>query len=293
MNSFSEHARRLRLEVGEALDRYTRREERFPETLREAMRHSLLGAGKRLRPMLVLLAAEACGGPRDGALSAACAVEMVHTYSLIHDDLPAMDDDDLRRGRPSCHAQFGEAMAVLAGDALLTKAFEVLARDIHPPHVAAACCAALGRAAGPTALVGGQVDDMEAERDGGDLGVLESIHARKTGALINVSLRLGGLVSGAGEEHLEALGSYGDKLGLAFQIVDDILDLRGDEVAMGKRLGQDSARGKLTFPAILGLEESERRAGQLVTEAEAALGPLKDRAENLVSLARYVVERSR
>lgn len=293
MKSFSEHARTLRFEVGEALDRYTRPEERFPETLREAMRHSLLGPGKRLRPLLVLLGTEACGGQREAAMPAACAVEMVHTYSLIHDDLPAMDDDDVRRGRPSCHAQFGEAMAILAGDALLPQAFEVLGRDIYPPRIAAACCAALGRAAGPTALVGGQVDDMEAERQGGDLGVLESIHARKTGALIHVSLRLGGLVAGAREDQMEVLGTYGDKVGLAFQIVDDILDLRGDEVALGKRLGQDSARGKLTFPAILGLAESERRAGQLITEAEAALAPLGDRAGNLISLARYVVERSR
>ena len=158
----------------------------------------------------------------EAAMPAACAVEMVHTYSLIHDDLPAMDDDDLRRGRPSCHAQFGEAMAILAGDALLAMAFEVLARDIQPPEVAARCCAALARAAGPSALVGGQVDDIKAEFQGGDLALLESIHRRKTGAMFNVSLRLGGLVAGADVEQLAALDTYGSKLGLAFQIVDDV-----------------------------------------------------------------------
>lgn len=293
MNSFTDYASELRSEVSEALDRYTRPRANYPESLRAAMRHSLLGAGKRLRPLLVLLASEACGGDRQRALPAACAVEMIHTYSLIHDDLPAMDNDDLRRGRPSCHARFGKATAILAGDALLAMAFEVLGRDTRPPHVAAICCADLGHAAGATALVGGQADDMAAELRGGDLKTLESIHRRKTGALINISLRLGGLVADASDQQLKALASYGDKLGLAFQIVDDILDLRGDEEAVGKRLGQDSARGKLTFPAMMGLEESERRAGELVTAAENVLQPLNDRAENLALLARYVVERSR
>ena len=293
MNSFTEYARPLRTEIDRALDGYMRREETCPESLREAMRYSLLGPGKRLRPLLVLMATEACGGRYQAAMPAACAVEMVHTYSLVHDDLPAMDDDDMRRGRPSCHVQFGEALAILVGDALLTRAFEVLARDIQPPDVAAACCAAMGRAAGPGELVGGQVDDIRAESHGGDLALLESIHRRKTGAMINLSLQLGALVAGAHDEQLEALGSYGSKLGLAFQIVDDILDLRGNEVLVGKRLRQDSARGKLTFPAVLGLEESERRAKVLVSEAEEALAPFGKRAGGLVSLARYVVRRSR
>lgn len=293
MKAFAEYSRKLRSEIEQALDQYTRCDNDCPAPLRDAMRHSLLGPGKRLRPLLVLMASQACGSDYEAAMPAACAVEMVHTYSLIHDDLPAMDDDDLRRGRPSCHAQFGEAMAILAGDALLTMAFETLARDIQPGRVAALCCAELGRAAGPSALVGGQVDDIKAEFQGGDLALLESIHRRKTGAMINVSLRLGGLVAEASSEQLEALGSYGNKLGLAFQIVDDVLDLRGDEVVMGKRLGKDSARGKLTFPSILGLEESERRAGQLVDEAQQTLELFQDRAGNLVSLARYVFQRSR
>ncbi len=217
---------------------------------------------------------------------------MVHTYSLIHDDLPAMDDDDLRRGQPSCHAEFGEAIAILAGDALLALAFEALTRDIQPLDVAARCVGALAHAAGASALVGGQVEDLEAEFAKGDLALLESIHRRKTGALINVSLLLGGIVAGADTEQFKILETYGDKLGLAFQIVDDILDLQGDEASMGKRLGKDSARGKLTFPAMLGVDESQRKAASLIEEACSALGPFNRGGRGLKSLATYVLERS-
>jgi geranylgeranyl diphosphate synthase type II len=293
MKEFAESSRKLRRRIDAALDRYADWDEDCPRVLQEAIRHSLLGAGKRLRPMLVLMAAEACGSQSDDALPAACAVEMVHTYSLIHDDLPAMDDDDLRRGRPSCHAKFGEAIAILAGDALLATAFEVMAGDISPPEVAAACCAALATAAGPTALVGGQVDDVNAEFKAGDLAQLESIHRRKTGAMFDVSLRIGGLIAGANAEQLSALDAYGKRLGMAFQIVDDVLDLRGDEVAMGKRLGKDSARGKLTYPSVLGLEESERRACQLVEEACEVLSIFDERAYHLDALAHYVIHRTR
>ncbi len=293
LKAFAASSRKLRLSVEQALGRYTSFGDDCPQVLREAIRHSLLGPGKRLRPMLVLMAADACGCTWEGAMPAACAVEMVHTYSLIHDDLPAMDDDDLRRGRPSCHAQYGEATAILAGDALLALAFEILAGDIRPPEVAARCCAALARAAGASALVGGQVDDLNAEFQEGDLALLESIHRRKTGAMFNVSLQLGGLVAGADVEQIGALDSYGSKLGLAFQIIDDLLDRRGDEAAMGKRLGKDSARGKLTFPSILGLEESERRAVALTEEACRAVDVFQERAESLKALARYVIHRSR
>jgi len=264
-----------------------------PEPLRAAVRHSLLAPGKRLRPMLVLLAAQACGGPKEAALPAACAVEMVHTYSLIHDDLPAMDDDDLRRGLPTCHKQFGEALAILAGDALLALAFEVLARQVRPPEVAAACCAALAEAAGPCYLVGGQADDLAAAPAGVSLETLESIHHRKTGAMIEVSLRLGGLVAGADEPSMEALRQYGRAVGLAFQITDDVLDVRGSEAAAGKRVAKDRARGKLTFPGLLGIDESLRRAEQLVERACRALEPLGDRAAGLESLAHYVLQRNR
>jgi geranylgeranyl diphosphate synthase type II len=292
MKVLADHTRTLRCEVDDFLDRYTNRDD-WPTPLRDAVRHSLLGPGKRLRPLLVLLATEACGAAAEHALPAACAVEMVHTYSLIHDDLPAMDDDDLRRGRPSCHVQFGEAMAILAGDALLSMAFELLGRNVQPPAVAAACCAALGRAAGPANMVGGQVDDIQAEFCEGDMTTLESIHRRKTGAMINVSLELGGLVAQAPGEQLAALAAYGTKLGLAFQIVDDLLDLRGDEAAVGKRLGKDSVRGKLTFPSVLGLEESQARAKQLAREAQESLDLFGERASHLSELASFVVERSR
>jgi geranylgeranyl diphosphate synthase type II len=291
--SFADLSRGLTARIEEALHAYLAPDPECPPVLGEAMRHVLMGPGKRLRPLLVLLAAEACGGAVQPAVPAACAVEMVHTYSLIHDDLPAMDDDDLRRGRPSCHAQFGEAMAILAGDALLALALEIVARDVRPAEVAAACCAALAHAAGPAAMVGGQVDDIRAEHQGGDLAHLESIHRRKTGAMINVSLRLGALVAGATPEQRSALDTYGSKLGLAFQIVDDVLDLRGEEVPMGKRLGKDAARGKLTFPALLGIDESQRRARVLIDEACAAVAPFRELGGALQSLAHFVIDRSR
>ncbi|MHB8861819.1 MAG: polyprenyl synthetase family protein [Pirellulaceae bacterium] len=291
--SFAEVSRRFRGGIEQALDRYTAFDSDCPATLSAAIRHSLLGSGKRLRPLLVLLTAEACGCPAEAAIPAACAVEMVHTYSLIHDDLPAMDDDDMRRGRPSCHAQFGEALAILAGDALQARAMEILADDIRPAEVAAACCAALAHAAGPTALVGGQVDDLQAELQGGDAALLESIHRRKTGALLNVSLRLGALVARASADQLSALDVYGRRLGLAFQIMDDLLDLDGNEASMGKHLGKDSARGKLTFPAMLGVAESRQRASALVSEACTALCIFEERSVDLEALARYVIQRSR
>ncbi|MCU0959377.1 MAG: polyprenyl synthetase family protein [Pirellulaceae bacterium] len=290
--AFADVAGRFTGRIEDALDQYTPPDPDCPPVLREAIRHSLLGAGKRLRPLLVLLAAEACGAAPEEALPAACAVEMVHTYSLIHDDLPAMDDDDVRRGRASCHRQYGEAVAILAGDALLARALEILARDVRPPAVAAACCAALAAAAGPTALVGGQVDDLRAEQEGGDLAALEAIHRRKTGALIRVSLSLGALVARADAPRRAALDTYGRHLGVAFQIVDDLLDLQGDETAMGKRAGKDAARGKLTFPGVLGVAPSRTRAARLVTEACDALLPLGERGGDLQALARYVLERN-
>ncbi len=289
---FSVYSNSLRLEVEAALQRYAEMDDDCPERLGEAIRHSLLAPCKRLRPLLVLMAAEACGCEREAALPAACAVEMVHTYSLIHDDLPAMDDDDLRRGQPTCHAKYGEALAILAGDALLTQAFEILARDVANPSVAAACCVELARAAGASGMVGGQVDDLAAQFQDGGLEMLERIHRRKTGAMFRVSLRLGALVARAETEQLAALDVYASKLGLAFQIADDLLDVRGDEAAMGKRLKKDSNHGKLTFPALLGVEESERRARQLIDEACEAVAMFGSNASQLETLARYVVERN-
>ncbi|MEX0978650.1 MAG: polyprenyl synthetase family protein [Pirellulales bacterium] len=285
------YSRDARERIDRALAEYTNFDRDCPDELREAIRYSLLAPGKRLRPMLVLLAAEACGGEAQSALPAACAVEMIHTYSLVHDDLPAMDDDDLRRGRPTCHKAFGEATAILAGDALLTLAFEVLARDVRPPSVAAQCCALLAHAAGATALVGGQADDLAGEFSAGGAEALEAIHRRKTGAMFLASLALGGLAAGADRRQQAALTQYGQCLGLAFQITDDLLDVRGDASAMGKRAGKDSDRGKLTFPGVLGIEESMRRATSLVAQACAALGTLEPRAEGLQALAHYVLHR--
>jgi len=290
--TFSQYGQEVRGQIDEALRRYADYGEGCPKRLAEAIRHSLLAPGKRLRPILVLMACEACGCDRERAMPAACAVEMVHTYSLIHDDLPAMDDDDLRRGRPSCHAKFGEATAILAGDALLAQSFEIIARNVKPPDVAARCCAELGQAAGATQLVGGQADDLAAQFSTGGVSELQYIHARKTGALICVSLRLGGLIAQASDEQLAALNSYGLKVGLAFQITDDLLDLKGDEQSMGKRIGKDSDRGKLTFPSVLGVDESKQQADQLIDEACLAVACFGERASGLEALARFILERN-
>jgi len=295
--SFAEYACRLRPQVDAALESCCQLGEGCPATLQEAIRYVLLAPGKRLRPMLVLLAAEACGGDIEAAMPAACAVEMVHAYSLVHDDLPPMDDDDLRRGRPTCHKAFGEALAILTGDALLSMAFAQLSQAMTPPTVAAACCAALAEATGPCQLVGGQADDLAAadrQRQAvASITDLERIHHRKTGAMIRVSLRLGGLAALANAESLDALDQYGHRLGLAFQITDDLLDVCGDEATAGKRLGKDSRRGKVTFPSLLGVKASMAHAQRLITEACAALGPLGPPAEGLETLARYVLERNR
>jgi geranylgeranyl diphosphate synthase type II len=289
--SVAEYRARLGPQIEAALGAVASLPEGCPERLRDAIRYALLGGGKRLRPMLVLLAAEACGGTLDAAMPAACAVEMIHAYSLVHDDLPAMDDDDLRRGQPTCHKVFGEGMAILAGDALLALAFQVLAEGVKPPAVAAACTAALAEAAGPCRLVGGQADDLDAGE--ADLALLESIHQRKTGALIRVSLIMGGLISGTPERLLSALDEYGRRLGLAFQVTDDLLDVRSSPAVAGKRVGKDAARGKLTFPRLLGVDASAAYAAQLISEACAVLGPLGPRAGGLRALAQYVLERNR
>jgi geranylgeranyl diphosphate synthase type II len=263
-----------------------------PPHLAEAIRYALLAPGKRLRPQLVLLACEACGGAVAAALPAAVSVEMIHAYSLVHDDLPAMDDDDLRRGRPTCHRQFDEATAILTGDALQARAFELLATQIQPPERAAACCAELARAAGPESLVGGQADDLAAEFRSIGLERLQSIHRRKTGALFRASLQLGAIVAGASADERSALAGYGDALGHAFQIVDDLLDVSGQEANVGKRLGKDQDHGKVTYPALLGVEESRARAAALIEQAIAALVPFGARAAALRELAEFVGRRT-
>jgi geranylgeranyl diphosphate synthase type II len=297
--TLSEYLQEARRQVDEALGRFLPAVvpgdgAPCPSRLAEAMRYSTLAGGKRLRPLLCLMAAEACGGERSAALPAACALEMVHTYSLIHDDLPAMDDDDLRRGRPTCHKAFDEATAVLAGDALLTLAFELIARHTRPAAAATDCVLILAGAAGPEGMVGGQMADLQAEgRTDGTVEALEAIHRRKTGALLRAPLRMGGVVAGAPGQFLSALDGYGRAVGLAFQIVDDLLDVQGDESKLGKRVNKDSGLGKWTYPAFLGVEGSRRKAAQLADEAVAALAPLGDRGDRLRALALDLLERDR
>jgi geranylgeranyl diphosphate synthase type II len=269
----------LREEVNEALDAATVFDDGCPSRLGEAIRYSLLAPGKRLRPLFVLLACELCGGQRLWAIPAACAVEMIHCYSLIHDDLPAMDNDDLRRGRPTCHKQFGEASAILAGDALIPLAFEQLSK-LTPPELAGRCCRELAVAAGACQLVGGQMDDVSASNAPADdesafdavrTELLEKIHLRNTGAMIQVSLVLGGIIANATAAQLDALLQFGKNYGLVFQITDDLLDVFGDENTVGKKVRKDSEAGKLTYPAILGVEASQREAERLVSQAIESL----------------------
>ncbi len=295
--AFSELAEQMRRQINAALESHIVFSDRCPEELSEACRYSLLGSGKRLRPMLVLLAAEACGLDEPSAMPAACAVEMIHAYSLVHDDLPAMDDDDLRRGRPTCHRAFDEATAILVGDALLTRAFEILATEVRPSEVAMQCSVVLARAAGAEGMVGGQCRDLAVAQEKGsrerkrDAEVLENIHRSKTGAMFAASLQIGGLVAQATEDELAILQSYGEKIGLAFQIADDLLDEVGDETLIGKRVRKDDQHGKLTFPGLLGMEESRRVAEEMIEQACVQIRPFASRATPLETLARYVLER--
>lgn len=300
--SFDDYLHARRAEIDARLSDAVRPQKGLPDELREAMRYSLLAPGKRLRPLLVLLAAQAVQrGPHD-PWPAAVAVEMVHVYSLIHDDLPAMDDDDLRRGQPTCHKKFDEATAILAGDALLTLAFQTLAEG-YPGAAAAACCADLARAAGAAGMVGGQADDLAMERAESParrtVEELEFMHARKTGALIRVSLRLGARAAfasspeGPSADRLERLDAYGRCLGLAFQITDDLLDVEGRADHAGKRVGKDASRNKLTYPGLLGVEESRRRADKLGMEANEAVAAFGKAAEPLSQLVTFVLTRDR
>ena len=262
--------------------------------LSEAMRYSLLGGGKRLRPIMALASCEAVGGNLAAAMDLACAVEMIHTYSLIHDDLPCMDDDDFRRGRPTNHKVYGVAIATLAGDALLTDAFKVLARatDAGVPEAAVLeTIAELAGAAGSAGMVGGQVIDLLGEGKSKTLEELEELHGRKTGALFLASVRGGARMGGANSAQIESLDAYARALGLAFQVVDDLLDVQGTAEQMGKRTQKDSERGKATYPAILGVERSLDLARELESRAHRALASFDGRAVALRELATFVVER--
>ncbi len=278
--------------VEQQLERYLRLDSGCPEHLASAIHYSLMSSGKRLRPLLVLAAAHVCDGHIPDALPAACAVEMIHTYSLIHDDLPAMDDDDLRRGQPSCHLAFDEATAILAGDALIPLAFEVIARDIRPAEIALRCVSELAIASGASQLVGGQADDLQLQHLNIDLAHLEEIHRRKTGALFTVSLRMGCICAQGTPQQLESLSDYGKHLGLAFQITDDLLDLSGDEVKIGKRTGKDSKRGKRTYPELIGVQASKKLASDAAENAIQSLACFNQVADDLRRFAKFVVNRN-
>jgi geranylgeranyl diphosphate synthase, type II len=264
-----------------------------PVSIHKAMRYSLFAGGKRLRPILAIAAARAVSDSPDGIEHAACTLELIHTYSLIHDDLPALDNDDLRRGRPTCHKIFGDAMAILAGDALLTLSFEVLSR-LHwlNPERRVMLIEELSRAAGSVrGMIGGQVKDLEGERQRPTAALLDSIHREKTGALLRASVRMGAIYAGATEEELTALSEYGEHIGLAFQIIDDVLDVEESSEALGKTAGKDEAQHKITFPVVYGLERSREMAEEERRAAHIALRMFDDRAERLRQLADFVVQR--
>jgi len=276
------------------LTRVLPREDEPPTDLHRAMRYAVLGGGKRLRPVLVHVTGQALGAAPDRLDNAAAAVEIIHAYSLVHDDLPAMDDDDLRRGRPTCHVAFGEAMAILAGDALQALAFEILAADsAHDPRIHVEMLRTLAAACGANGMAGGQALDLAAIGQALTPGQLERMHVYKTGALIRASVRLGALAAGCQDEIvLAALDRYGHGIGLAFQIRDDILDVESDSATLGKTAGKDLANAKPTYPTVLGMEASRAQLAQLTDQAVAALVPLGAAAGELVALARYVAERA-
>jgi len=286
----------MRQLIDDHLGRYLPPDDELPSSIHSSMRYSVFAGGKRVRPILMLAACEAVGGDRRMAMPAACAMEMIHTYSLIHDDLPAMDNDDFRRGNPTNHKVFGEATAILAGDALLTEAFILLSRpenaETAGPGVLAKVIHEIALCSGSRGMIGGQVVDMESEgRKEIDLATVQYIHTHKTGALIRASVKTGALLGGAGDEDLAAMVRYGESIGLAFQIADDILDIEGTTEQIGKDAGSDQARGKATYPAVMGLAESKRRAAELVATALDALSSFDEKAEPLRAIASYIVQR--
>ncbi|MBI3812697.1 MAG: polyprenyl synthetase family protein [Nitrospirae bacterium] len=288
-----------RVRIDRTLETYLPSATTIPTRLHEAMRYSLFAGGKRIRPILAIAALESVGGNGEEALPVVSAIELVHTYSLIHDDLPAMDDDDTRRGRLTSHKKFGEAAAILAGDALLTAAFAMLSdRDLNrtiPPAILLSVIDELGRAAGSLGMVGGQFADIASEGMIGTQTIseetLQYVHSHKTGSLICAAVRIGALLGVAGPDALSSLTVYGEKAGLAFQVADDILDLEGTEKETGKRVRKDGAHKKLTYPVIVGLAESKRLADQLIREGLEAVSSFGVEADPLRAIARYIVER--
>jgi geranylgeranyl diphosphate synthase type II len=282
--------------VDEALDWYLPGEDTFPSSIFKSVRYSVFAGGKRIRPILCMGSAEAVGGNIEEVLPVACALELIHTYSLIHDDLPVMDDDDYRRGKLTNHKVFGEDIAILAGDALLTEAFRLMSKKEFAgktsPERLLAAISDISEAAGFLGMVGGQVVDVQSE--GKEVGeeTLNYIHTHKTAAMIVTSIRAGAIISGAGESEIAALSDYGRHIGLAFQIADDILDVEGNQETLGKDIGSDRERGKVTFPALFGMEESRKKARDLVDNALADIAQFDSRADPLRMIATYIIERS-
>ena len=265
------------------------------QRITQAMTYSLMAGGKRLRPILCMAACEAVGGDAAQALPAAGSLEMIHTYSLVHDDLPAMDNDDLRRGRPTCHKAFDEATAILAGDALLNAAFQILAEEASAlsAETRLRLMAIISRASGAMGMIEGQMQDIQGEGNSLELEALQTLHRLKTGALICASVEAGAVVGGASQEQIDALSTYAQCIGLAFQVVDDILNVEGDPVIMGKGVGTDEALNKATYPSLMGLEPSKAYARKLIDDAITALHGFGDEAQPLVALAQYILTRKR
>jgi len=293
-SDFDAYLAERRALVEEFLDECVPSEDAAPETISRAVRYSLFAGGKRLRPILVLASAEAVGGLVEAALPAAAAFEMIHTYSLIHDDLPAMDDDSLRRGKPTSHVVFGDAIAILAGDALQTHAFRALAdgESAISAERRLSAIALLADAAGASGMVGGQVADLEAEGQPVSSDGLEFIHRHKTGALIHAATEVGAVVGGGSDEQIAHLARYGEHIGLAFQIIDDILDVTGSAQTLGKSAGKDEKAGKATYPHIHGIQNAQERASELVAGALDELAPLGERAQPLSRLAQRILDRT-
>ena len=293
--SLHNYLEKNRLCIDKALDTLLPPEDQFPPHLHKAMRYCLFAGGKRIRPILAIAAAEAVGGNPDDIIQEAAALELIHTFTLIHDDLPAMDNDDYRRGLLATHKVFGEAMAILAGDALLTEAFKILSlgckRGVHKPDHIVDIIEVVAEASGSRGIVGGQVVDIESEGKVIEQKHLEYIHQHKTGSLITASVLLGGTLAEGSEQEIEHLKTYGTSIGLAFQITDDILDIKGSSEELGKKTGSDRNKGKATYPGILGIGRAEEKKRELYDEAIQALESFDEKADHLREIGLYIIER--
>ena len=294
VNAYLEEKGRL---IDACLDRLLPVRETFPSSLHQAMRYCLFAGGKRIRPALAFAAAEAVGGNPDLIVEEACALELIHTFTLIHDDLPSMDNDDFRRGLPSTHKVFGEAMAILAGDALQTEAFKILAcgytRGMHNAERIVKVMKILAEASGSQGIVGGQVVDLESEGKMIDQQQLTYIHSHKTGSLIAASVIMGGILGGAAPEEIELLKRYGESIGHAFQIADDILDVEGSKEKLGKNTGSDQKKSKATYPSIIGMDESRKKLKEYYQRALDAIQSFDQQADHLRNIALYIIQRQR